>query len=162
VAKANDRRRAVKKQFVRVAVYVTVLGVPALMLSNPYYRQSIFGPKIRGVPVYAWQHDTRVWFGAGRNNRSLTDRALAMVGIHPSPTYIDNFMFPSLDPEMLPVLISLADDSDDDVRQSVAYYLGYWYKQDEVATTLRVLANDPVRRVSDQAQISLARRAKEK
>jgi hypothetical protein len=152
----------VKKHIFRVILYAVLIGVPAFVLLDPYHRQCIFGPKIHGVPVYAWQHDTRVWFGAGRNNRSLTDRALAMVGIHPSPTYIDNFMFPSLDPEMLPVLISLADDSDDDVRRSVAYYLGYWYSQEEVTTTLRILANDAVKGVSDQAQISLARRAKEK
>src|SRR5438552_25941 len=131
-----------KKRIARIVVYFGLTCLTALVLSHPYIWQSIFGPKINGVPFWAWQQETRKQFSAASRKPTILERALATCGIGVNFQWIDGFNFSAHrhNPEMLPVLLSLSDDRDNDVRFSVALYLGRMPARDETITALNRLA----------------------
>jgi hypothetical protein len=143
------------RRIVRVMVYVGLVCLPFVALSDPFLRQSVFGPKIHGVPVYAWEHDARRDFSRSSARPSLYERVAGSLGFRVSPTYIDDFRFPHRDPELLPILLTLADDNDQEVRYWVALYLGNHPNEPKAIAALEELANDPVKLVREQAQKSL-------
>ena len=153
-----------KKRIARIVVYFGLTCLTALVLSHPYIWQSLFGPKIDGVPFWAWQQETRNQFSAASRKPTTLQRAFATIGIGVHHQWIDGFNFAahSHNPEMLPVLLSLVDDRDEDVRWWVALYLGRMPVQDETITALNRLADDPSKLVSDEAGESLHRTRKGK
>src|SRR5262245_54667846 len=48
-----------KKKRLLLAVTVLALIAGGVVLASPYPRQFLFGPKIHGVPLCAWQEDVR-------------------------------------------------------------------------------------------------------
>jgi HEAT repeats len=146
-----------KKHLPRTMIYLCLGCLTVLVLSHPYTRQSLFGPKIRGIPFCAWQQDTRNGFSSNRWTPTFREKVFESVGIHASRFYIDDFRFPCGDPDMLHVLISLADDEDDEVRRWVALYLGRLPHQEEAIASLDRLADDPAKLVRDEARASLVR-----
>src|SRR5687768_11297048 len=103
-----------KKRIARILVYFLLAGVTALVISHPYVWQSIFGPTVKGEPLWAWQEEFRsrkwdngptTYWGKVLNALKLDSRSISWFGT-----------FPREDAEMLPVLLSLADDGDADIR----------------------------------------------
>jgi HEAT repeat protein len=113
-----------KKRVLRLCLYATLAAFALLILSHPYIRQSVIGPKIHGEPFWAWQQEIRARAGNNANPSSLWEKALNLMHIDHRPmSWIGQFD-PS-DPEMLPVILSLEDDPDELVRGNVAWYLGH-------------------------------------
>src|SRR5437867_3950128 len=115
----------------------SVLAVLVIaFFSHPYGRQLVLGPKIRGVPFWAWQQQFRKH--ATRGDDDFTTQALGWIGIKlPEPAWIGT------DPDMLPVVLSLADDPDPRVRSEVARWLGVVPRTAEAEETLIHLLDDP-------------------
>jgi HEAT repeat protein len=87
----------------------------------------------------------------------------ATVGIDKSDYYIDGFAaLPRRDPEMLPILLRLSNDDDEQVRWAVAYYLGYLRDREEALAILRIMVNDPASQVRERAKTSLEGAARQK
>jgi hypothetical protein len=150
----------VQKHRWRIVIYVGLICLPALLLADPFMRQSLFGPKIDGVPIHAWRHDMRRTFSADRHKPTFAERAYATIGIEHSSNYCTGFWSPPRrDPEMLPILIGLSGDSDEDVRWWVAVYLGDLTDHQEAMASLNFMKNDPAKRVREQAIASLDRAA---
>jgi hypothetical protein len=153
---SNETRFAMKKHVWRIAIYTCLICAPALLLTDPYMRQSLFGPKIHGVPTCAWEHDMRRRFSSNRNKPTFSEKMYATVGIYKSDYYIDGFSaLPRRDPEMLPILLRLSNDDDEQVRWAVAHYLGYLRDREEALAILRIMVNDPANQVRERAKTSL-------
>lgn len=108
-----------KKWFLRVLAFLLIAAVGFVLLS-PYYRQLVFGPRIQGVPLCAWQeqyrrqqqkkglwepdpsffHKVREWF----RSKSVNAEAWKALG----------------DADKARVLVSLIDDADVAMRKQIA------------------------------------------
>src|ERR1019366_7308351 len=111
-----------KKRIARIVVYFGLTCLTALVLSHPYIRQSLFGPKIKGEPLWAWQQEFRA--RSDSQPPTLVGKLLNILKIDSKPMrWIGTF--DSGDPELLPVLITLAEDGDENVRCRVANALRY-------------------------------------
>jgi HEAT repeat protein len=113
-----------RKRRLRIAVYSalgTLLLLPVLVTAlDTYTRQLFFGPTIRDVPFCAWQRSFQHYATGGKNSDDAVTKAFAWLGIRSSiPT-----PWRQHDPELLPVVLSLANDPNPRVRREVAYSLG--------------------------------------
>jgi HEAT repeats len=109
---ARSRRR---KLFWRVAVYTPLAAIVLVILLHPYSRQSLFGPKIQGEPVWFWKERFRHRASGAANQRSLFTRLTTFVGLPSAPDVTASFPF--ADPAMQAILIELLEDEDWRVRR---------------------------------------------
>ena len=140
-----------KKRIARIVVYFSLTCLTALVLSHPYIWQSIFGPTIKGEPLWAWQQEFREDAGADPTTHSA--RTVRLLKFDNEP-----FRWSGVfnDPEMLPVLISLADDPDERVRAHVANHLAYLPLEGDVAELYSLALDDPSQKVRQAAIRSLS------
>jgi HEAT repeat protein len=140
-----------RKRLLRIGI----CGTPAVLLLvvlHPHIWQSMFGPKIRGVPLWAWQQSLRRSIAADNGTDSLLQKTLRWAEskwLKPEP-------WPRFEPDMVPVLLSMVDDPSPDVRANVAFQLGANPLSPESAEALVRLLDDPVDRVRGHAAQSLA------
>src|SRR4051794_2425271 len=87
----------------RAVLYGALLLVVALVLLNPYARQSLFGPTVRGLPLCYWQDEFRMAFDRQAYESSGLTRLMAALGLRKSLVGLN---VPSA-PDMLPVYLSL-------------------------------------------------------
>ncbi len=105
----------------RLVVYTPLVAVVAFVLMHPYFRQQLFGPKIKGEPFWAWQQEFRAE-RVTEEPDTLWKKMLGWVGANDKTVRWIGY-FPANDPEMLPVLLSLVDDPSSSVRLGVAHRL---------------------------------------
>lgn len=108
-----------KKRIVLIAGCFVLLGAGLLILADPHRRQGLFGPTVKGEPLYAWQQRFRLRYGDNARAPSFWDDLRARIGAAPERMWVIE-PYPNADPEMLPVLLSLADDPDERIRNQVA------------------------------------------
>lgn len=140
----------------RLLLYSPLVAVVVLFFMHPYFRQRMFGPRIKGEPLWIWQEELRAQV-AQAPPPTLWNKALAFVGINGQAI---GWMgaFPRHDPEMLPVLLSLADDSSEHVRRRVADQLRTMPDDERIIEVLLRMTNDPDMRVRQGAVQSLGNR----
>ena len=141
---ARTRRRVVL-----MLVGITLAGLVIAFFSHPYGRQLVFGPKIRGEPLYAWQQQFRK--NAVGKGDDLLSKALAWIGVQ-----THEFPWSNRDVELLPVLLSLREDPDPRVRKQVAAYLMWHGDLDEAIEALLHLLDDPEPDVRQSAAYAFA------
>src|SRR5260370_11757053 len=73
-----------RQQKLRIGVYGTLGLVLLLLLLNPYGRQMVFGPRVRGLPLSYWQNRYREAVAWSASENTLTSRMLTIVGIRPN------------------------------------------------------------------------------
>jgi HEAT repeat protein len=135
-----------RRRVVLMLVGITLAGLVIAFFSHPYGRQLVLGPKIRGAPLWAWQQEFRSWVDSEEDG--LLTKSLAWLGIKKSERHRS---WQSGDPDMLPLLLSLADDPSSAVRRQVAYELGFFPdSEDAVAGIIRFL-HDAAPEVREQA-----------
>jgi HEAT repeat protein len=112
----------------------TLAGLGIAFFAHPYGRQLVFGPKIRGVPLWSWQQQFRKHYA--NPNDDFIANALAPFGVkRADPAW-------NPDPDLLPVLLSLVDEPDDQLRAHVAQNLGYYPGSAPAGEALIVLLDD--------------------
>ena len=130
-----------KKRIARILVYFTLACLALLIVTHPYIWQSIFGPTIKGEPLWAWQQEYRSQNGDNPANTTLWGKLLTFLRLDARPMrWIGEF--PGDDPEMLPVLISLADDADEQTRAGIASDLGRMPAEGKAIPTLIRMLDD--------------------
>lgn len=92
-----------RKNWLRVGTYGTLSVIVLLFLAHPYTRQTLFGPRVGGMPLAYWQDCFRDDALPSEPKPSLTAKALRFVGFNKTTRE------PSA-AEMLPVVLSLRDD----------------------------------------------------
>jgi HEAT repeat protein len=145
-----------KKRIARIVVYFGLTCLTALVLSHPYIWQSIFGPKIKGEPLWAWQQEFRHRFHFKHGNPTHWAKALDFLGLDSKPTSWVGY-YPRKDPEMLAVLLSLARDQDEAIRCCVAYELGFMPAEEKMFVALMRLLDDPSNNVRESVLFSSRR-----
>jgi HEAT repeat protein len=140
------RTRALRLVFCGT-VAVSALGI----LAHPYSRQLLFGPTIRGEPLWSWQQSLRHYALRHNHEPSPLTRAYDWLGMQPS----EPRAWPRAAPDMLPVLLSLLDDPHPEVRAEIALELASYPPSDEQSETLLRLLDDPHPRVRAMAAFSL-------
>jgi HEAT repeat protein len=105
----------------RLIVYFPLLAALLFFLMIPYCRQMVFGPKIKGEPLWVWQQEFRAMAGDDTppgiwskvcHFFGVSDQPVAMVG-----------GFPHRDETMRPVLMSMIDDPVPTVRSQALMML---------------------------------------
>lgn len=127
-----------RKQALRIGLYGSAGVVVLLVLLNPYARQSLIGPKVEDVPLCYWQDSFRRFADPGADRDSLTSRAFRWLGFQREHAW----GLPEKKADMLPVLLSLADDPQPRVREQVANFLDRDYEPDECGPALLRLLDD--------------------
>lgn len=140
-----------RKGWLRIGVYGTV-GVGILVfLLHPYSRQTVFGPKVRGMPFCYWQDGFRRQADPVAYRDSLATKVLEWLGVAKRQP-----MLLSLGgDDELRLLLSLADDPQPRVREQVADHLGVSLPSDERVMALRRMLDDPDAKVRAAAAITL-------
>jgi HEAT repeat protein len=87
-----------------------------LLMLHPYPRQSLFGPKIRGEPWCVWEDRVRRHVYHEEYQTSVTARLKRWIGVEHVNIDRDNLFNNA---EMLPLLLTLAEDHDDKIRYCV-------------------------------------------
>jgi HEAT repeat protein len=80
---------------------------------HPYPRQSLFGPTIRGKPWCVWEAEVRYFVHPEEYEKTLAAKILRWFGVK-SKCMESNELFDHV--EIFPLLLSLTEDSDRDVR----------------------------------------------
>ncbi len=139
-------------------LYAPLVAVVLFLFMHPYFRQRMFGPRIKGEPLWIWQQELRAQV-AQAPPPTFWNKALAFVGFKGQAVgWIG--AFPRNDPEMLPVLLSLADDSSEHVRRRVAETLMSMPGDEKVIDALMRLTQDRETGVRYGAANSLGRHGK--
>jgi HEAT repeat protein len=126
-----------------------------ILLAHPYSRQSVFGPKLDGMPLCYWQDAFRTDTQRAPVTESMAARAGRWFGFakRDSPRGM-----PSEPCDKLTVFLSLVDDPDPGVRESVAQHLGSWdFPSDQRGPALIKLLEDREGDVRAAAARSLRR-----
>jgi HEAT repeat protein len=124
-----------RKRLLLIVFACTVGVMIAAFFAHPYGRQLAFGPKIRGVPLWSWQQQFRKRY-ANPNDDFLAN-ALAPLGVQRAEATWNP------DPDLLPVVLSLVDEPDDQLRAHVAQNLGYYPGSAPAGEALTVFLDDP-------------------
>jgi HEAT repeat protein len=140
----------------RMLLYAPLVAVVLFFLMHPYFRQRMFGPRIKGEPLWIWQQELRAQV-AQAPPPTLWNKALSFVGLQGQAI---GWMgaFPRKDPEMLPVLLSLADDPSEHVRRRVADALMDMPGDEQIIEVLLRMTNDRDAQVRQGAVQSLGHR----
>lgn len=138
-----------RKTKIRICAYITLGVIVAVFFLHPYGRQVVFGPRIHGQPFAYWQDRyRRAALGSGQQSPT-TLKLLGFIGIkHSAPLLLD-------EPEMLPVLLSLLDDSSPAVRASLCPWLAKHLDSSEASDGLLGLLDDAMPTVRAAAALSL-------
>lgn len=131
-----------KKRIARIVVYFSLLALTFLILSHPYVRQSVFGPTIKGEPLWAWQEEFRIRGEQCHANPTRWSKLAGLLRLNTAPVQWIGY-FPSEDPEMRPVLLSLVHDGDETTRSRAVHALGLLPPDDETILVLTRLMDDP-------------------
>jgi hypothetical protein len=123
----------------------------ASILVNPFFRQTLFGPRIGGVPLCYWQDAVRYRIDPSAYGDSFTSKVTRWLGVEETGTVCININ----GPDMLPVFESLADDPNPRVRQEIANWLGSPMWQGKSRPVLVRLLDDPEPTVRAAATRSL-------
>jgi HEAT repeat protein len=124
-----------RKRLLLIVLGSTLAVIAAAFFAHPYGRQFVFGPKIRGVPLWSWQQQFRKHYA--NPNDDYIANALAPLGVQRAEATWNP------DPDLLPVLLSLVDEPDDQLRAHVAQNLGYYPGSAPAGEALIVLLDDP-------------------
>lgn len=124
----------------RLLLFATGLAVSAVafVLASPYPRQLLFGPKVRGVPLCAWQDEARR-DADPRADKSLLEKVLAWLTYGQERELEWEKLARS---EREDIFLSLIEDPSSDVRLSVAMRLNS-PRRDVVWAGLARLLADP-------------------
>ncbi len=144
-----------KKRIARIVVYFSLLAFTFLILSHPYVRQSVFGPTIKGEPLWAWQEEFRIRGEVLNPNPTRWSKIAALLRLNTAPVQWIGY-FPSEDPEMRPVLLSLVYDGDETTRSRAVHALCFLPPDDETIQVLTRLMDDPDSAVSLNARDALS------
>ena len=127
----------------------------ALVLSHPYIWQSIFGPKIKGEPFWAWQQEFRAELVANRGNPTAFEKILRFLRIDSAPfRWIG--VFPYNDPGNAARVEEPGGRSGMRIaRESVARNLGQMPGKEQTIAALTHMLADPARDVRCAAIRSL-------
>ena len=112
-------RRFLSRRWLLAVVGVAALAFGLLML-HPYPRQSLFGPTIRGKPWCVWEDANRRQVVGGDNDKTLTAMLLRWIGVKHEPMELRTLLN---HPEMLPLVLELAEDQDREMRSAMLYTL---------------------------------------
>lgn len=138
-----------RKTKTRICVYVALGVVVALFFLHPYGRQMVFGPRVHGQPFAYWQDRYRhAALGSGQQG-AITLKLLGFIGLKHSDPYLRD------DPEMLPVLLSLLDDSSPAVRASLCPWLAKHLDSPQASDGLLGLLDDTMPKVRAAAALAL-------
>jgi HEAT repeat protein len=133
-----------KKRIARMVVYFALAVATTVVILHPYVWQSVFGPTIKGEPLWAWQQEYRSRMHRNVTTATAWEKLLSLLKLDSRPiSWIG--VFPHHDPEMLPVLLSLADAGDVEIRARVAHNLESMPAEDATINAL-------IRMLDDQAQ----------
>ena len=124
-----------RKRLLLIILAGTLAVLVIAIFSHPYGRQLVFGPKIRGVPLWSWQQQFRKHYA--NPNDDYIANALVPLGVQRTEATWNP------DPDLLPVLLSLVDVPDDQLRAHVAQNLGYYPGSAPAGEALIVLLDDP-------------------
>jgi hypothetical protein len=106
-------RRWLSRRRVLIILGILALLFAVLML-HPYPRQSLFGPKIEGVPWCVWEDEIRLGAHWQEHEKHWMTKARRWVGFRgPQAPFVSKFR----GPEMLSLLLQLSEDPDPDVRE---------------------------------------------
>jgi HEAT repeat protein len=133
----------------RVCVYGTLGVFALLLLLHPYAWQTVFGPRVRGLPLAYLQDEYRQAVASRGYRNSVTTKILMLVKVKSAAPVslkeLDN------DDDMLPVVLSLVDDPEFSVRAAVARSLAKRPENTE--------ACDGVMHLTEDASASVRRHA---
>jgi HEAT repeat protein len=129
-----------RKRLVRIGFYSSTAVVLFLFLLNPYTRQSVFGPKIRGEPLCYWQHEFRRRFARSDYQTPPFIKVIALLGIKSPST---DPQLPGGGSDLLTLALSLIDDPNPNVRAAVAFNLREFSSSPEAEDALLSLLDDP-------------------
>lgn len=137
-----------------------VVIVAATLLANPYPRQLLFGPTIRGTPLCAWQDAFRhsAFMPIGGLSLPRQDGFVAKwrQWLGRGDAALNSDDFESLTPaEREQLFLSLVDDEDKPVRRIIAHELGGFDSPAALAGILRLLV-DKDEDVRSTASLALA------
>ena len=97
---------------------LTFAGILALLFGlamlDPYPRQSLFGPTIRGQPWCVWEAEVRRYVHREEYEKTVAARLRRRLGFENDPIKGDDLFNHA---EMLPLLLALTEDHDPDVRR---------------------------------------------
>jgi hypothetical protein len=112
-------RRFLSRRWLLAFVSVAALVFGLLML-HPYPRQSLFGPTIRGKPWCVWENAIRRPGAWGDNDKTLTATLFRWIGVKHEPMELRMLLN---HPEMLPLVLELAEDQDREMRSAMLWTL---------------------------------------
>ncbi len=138
-----------RKNWLRVEVYGTLGVIVLLFLVHPYTRQTVFGPKVAGMPFAYWQDRCRAAALPGKQEPSFIAKLMRLM---PPNRRVGA----ASEAEMLPVFLSLRDDPSEQVRAHVADLLGRYPDSGEARAALLDFLDDPSAIVRAQALRVLA------
>ena len=101
------------------SVLAILLALFGLAMLHPYPRQSLFGPKIRGEPWCVWEDTLRRRVHEIEHGRSMWTKLMRWMGAAAKDELDFN------DPELLPLMIELAEDRDPKIRSAVLMTFAY-------------------------------------
>ncbi len=137
-----------KKRLLQILAALALIVSGALMF-HPYPRQLVFGPKIKGTPVCAWQEDFR-----SRNSGGFGDpeRETFVAKILDWLNFGDHFLDwnPLSKEEKEAIYITLAADPSPHVRKAIVVELSEMMSKDGIPTYLGFL-DDPDLSVAAEA-----------
>jgi hypothetical protein len=140
-----------RKNWLRVGTYGTLGAVVLIFVVHPYTRQTVIGPRIRGMPFAYWQDRYRE--AAAEQQTPFTTKVLALIGVQRSAACTE---CPAT-PEMLPVVLTLVDDPTPSVRARVAACAGQNRDSPDAGDALLKLVDDSSAAVRRQATRELGR-----
>src|SRR5262249_29690888 len=132
-----------KKRLLVVVAGFAIIGA-AVLFANPYPRQYLFGPKIRDVPLCAWQEAFRrgVFVPIGGLAPDYEDGFWAKwrhwLGQGDASLKYDDFVALTV-PERELLLVNMADDELMPVRRVTAKHFGSFDSPAALAALLRLL-----------------------
>ena len=143
-----------KKRLLLILLFLLLIPAGILVIS-PYPRQLVFGPKIQGVPLCAWQEEVR------RRHRPDDDSTFSTTFLSWFRTGHTDLKWTSLsEEEKERVYLTLLDDGVTEVRKNVAEALAWSYSP-RVIPALVQLIDDSEKTIRDQAVDALCLRGRE-
>lgn len=108
-----------KKRALRITVFLVLVAAGFLWFS-PYHRQLLFGPKIQGVPLCAWQEECRRQLAPVVDDESFIGKVRNWLMSMKEPLPWEGLA----EGDKEQIYLSMLDDADPNVRTEVAVELG--------------------------------------
>jgi HEAT repeat protein len=126
-----------RRSRIRICVYGTLGVLVLLLLLHPYAWQTVFGPRIRRMPLAYWQDQYRHAV-APAHHGSLATRLFIMLRVKP-PIQLSEL---NDSEDMIPVVLSLTADPNWSVRKAVARGLAKHGENSEACNGVMRLTED--------------------